>query len=513
MRPWTDARTAATVDRMLRVPTRRPPTRTPVPSGTTASAPVATAIRYLDGRSVSSPLALRTIAPPGGDRATDATPLVRTADILGGLTVALDLTEGLPPGHAMRTAYLAMRVADRLGMDDRTRGSLFHAALLKDAGCSSNAAMVAELFGGDDAQTKGRQLLTDRSVIAQAIFVVRNLPPTDPLPLRIRRFASIIRRGGTARRRMEQTRCERGASITRKAGFPDEVALAVHDVHEHWDGRGQPQGLARHAISPIARIIAPSQCLALFASVRGADEALRVLRARRGTWYEPDITDALTSACASGLLADLEAPDLPRRLAELEPASQVRELDEAGIDQLAGAFADVIDAKSPFTGSHSRRVAQVADALALRMGLPPATRVDIRRAGLLHDIGKLGVPNVILDKPGRLDASEMELIRRHPELALRILGAVPRFHAVAELAACHHERLDGAGYFRGLGGESLGAGARIIAVADVFEALTADRPYRMAMDPEAALGLMRRDAGDHLAREVLAVLPDVLARD
>jgi HD-GYP domain-containing protein (c-di-GMP phosphodiesterase class II) len=221
--------------------------------------------------------------------------------------------------------------------------------------------------------------------------------------------------------------------------------------------------------------------------------------------------DAILAACERGLLRDLDAPDLPGRLADLEPESQVRHLDDTGIDQLAGAFADVIDAKSPFTGSHSRRVSSIADALAGRLGVGASARVQVRRAGLLHDVGKLGVPNRILDKPGRLEPDELALVRRHPELALGILGGVPRFHEVAELAACHHERLDGTGYFRGLGAASLGVGARIIAVADVFEALTADRPYRPAMDTDSALSLMRRDAGDHLAHEVLEQLPHVLA--
>lgn len=484
----------------------------PVPAGERAThVPVPgamPAIRYLDGRSASSPVSLGEGPAPDAPATNGA--LLPTSRILAGLTTALDLTEGLPPGHAVRTAYLAMRVAERLGVDARTRGSLIHAALLKDAGCSSNAAMIAELFGGPDGEIKGRQLMTDRSLIAQARFTIRSLPMTDPLPLRLRRIAWFAMNGRAAQRRVEQTRCERGASIVREAGFGPEVATAVHDVHEHWDGGGLPQGLARGAISPLARIIAPCQCLALFSSLQGGPAAIRVLRDRRGTWYDPEVVDALLAMAASGLLDELDTGELPARLAELEPTDVVRLSDDRDIDRLAGAFADVIDAKSPFTGSHSRRVATIADALAGRLHIPSATRTDVRRAGLLHDIGKLGVPNAILDKPGRLTATEIELIRRHPALALSILGAVPHLREAGELAACHHERLDGTGYFRGLGAEALGAGARIIAVADVFEALTADRPYRAAMSVDQALELMRRDAGDHLAREVLQVLPDVL---
>jgi HD-GYP domain-containing protein (c-di-GMP phosphodiesterase class II) len=145
------------------------------------------------------------------------------------------------------------------------------------------------------------------------------------------------------------------------------------------------------------------------------------------------------------------------------------------------------------------------------LGLPSAGVIDIRRAGLLHDLGKLGVPNMILDKPARLDASEFELIKRHPELTLRILEEIPTFGDVAQVAASHHERLDGRGYFRGLTEPELALGARIVAVADVYEALTADRPYRPAMPVEQATAILREEANGHLASDVVEALINVRA--
>lgn len=455
-------------------------------------------IRYLDGTTTASPVAtgLRLLQ-------RDDAPMSR---LLAALSTALDLTEGQLPGHALRTAYLAMRVADALELAHDEQATLFYAAFLMDAGCSSNAAAVTRIFGGDDLALKGRQATIGRSLLDQAAFTIRNLPSTEPLPLRLRRLIRVGLTGKREQHAIEQLRCERGASIARKAGFSAPVGNAIHDVHEFWDGGGQPRGLAGHAIDPRARVIAACAGLDLFASVRGRAEALSVIASRRGTWYDPDVVDTLLDLGTRGLFDDLEAPDLIGRTMDLEPRGRVDVAEDADVDRLAGAFADIVDAKSPFTGSHSQRVGGLAEGLAVHLGLPGESVIDIRRAGLLHDLGKLGVPNLILDKPSRLEPVEFEVIKRHPELTLRILEPVPAFARVAELAACHHERLDGRGYFRGLTAPDLSIGARIVAVADVFEALTADRPYRAAMPTEQALSILRAEAGEHLAADVIEAL-------
>ncbi|MBA2720803.1 MAG: HD domain-containing protein [Chloroflexi bacterium] len=464
-------------------------------------------IRYLDGTTTASPNrpALSGLTAVPGDRAG-----IPTGRLLGALSTALDLTEGQLPGHSLRTCFLALRVADGLGLSTTDRRDLFHAAFLKDAGCSSNAAAVTRIFGGDDQVLKGRQATVGRSLLAQANFTIRNLPSTEPLPLRLRRLIRIGLSGQREQRQIEQIRCERGASIARKAGFSDRAGVAIHDVHEHWDGGGQPRGLRGDAIDSLARIIAACQGLDVFLSTRGRAEAIRVVAARTGSWYDPDVGAMLLDLSSRGLLDDLAAPDLVTRTMELEPDGLVEIADTAAIDRIAEAFADVVDAKSPFTGLHSRRVAEVAEHLAVALGLAAGEIVDVRRAGLLHDLGKLGVPNSILDKPSRLEPEEFAVIQRHPELTLRILAPIPTFASVAELAACHHERLDGCGYFRGLAAPALATGARIVTVADVWEALTANRPYRAAMDPEQALGIIRAETGDHLAQEVVTSLEELV---
>jgi HD-GYP domain-containing protein (c-di-GMP phosphodiesterase class II) len=469
------------------------------------------AIRYLDGSTTATPLTAALVRERRNDLRVLDREAIPTARLLAGLSMALDLTEGQLPGHALRTCFLAMHLADDLGIGTADRAALFYGAFLKDAGCSSNAAAISRIFGADDIEAKRRQSTIESSLLAYAAFTIRTIPNTEPLPRRLRRIIALGIRGQREHREIEQLRCERGAAIARKAGFDDDVAGAILDLHEHWDGGGDPRGLRGAEIHPLARILAACQGLDIFLTMQGRERAIAVMTQRVGTWYDPDIAEALLEACAAGRLEELAAPDLVGRTMALEPGSQIRTSDDADVDRIAQAFADIVDAKSPFTGMHSSRVADVAEGLAARLGLPAPEVVNVRRAGLLHDLGKLGVPNTVLDKPGHLDGSEMEVIRRHPELTLRILDTIPTFADVAELAACHHERLDGTGYFRGMTAPELALGARIVAVADVFEALTADRPYRTAMPVEAALAIMRESAGEHLAADVVEALADTLA--
>ncbi len=371
-------------------------------------------IRYLDGSTMSDPV--RSASPARADLSLVGREAIQTGRLLAALSTALDLTEGQLPGHSLRTCFLAMRVAGALGLSEADRETLFFAAFLKDAGCSSNAASITQIFGVDEIALKGRQATIDRSIVAYAAFTIRNLPDAEPLPLRLRRLIRIGLSGRTARRAIEQIRCERGATIARKAGFGEPVAKAVHDVHEHWDGGGHPRGLRGEAIDPFGRIIAACAGLDVFVSTQGKAEAVRVLADRRGRWYDPEIVGVLLDLTNRGLLEDVAAPDLVGRTMAFEPDSVIRLADDAAVDRIAGAFADIVDAKSPFTGLHSQQVAGLAGGVAARMGLPAEDVVDVRRAGLLHDIGKLGVPNMILDKPARLEPAEFEIIKRHPEL-------------------------------------------------------------------------------------------------
>jgi HD-GYP domain-containing protein (c-di-GMP phosphodiesterase class II) len=437
---------------------------------------------------------------------------MRLSDIVAALSHALDLTGGQPRGHAERTCLIAMRVADAAGLDAATRSSVFYAALLKDAGCSSTAARVAHLYGGDDTYVKSRRRRVDFASTPHALaHLATTVAPGSRSPLRkARHLHRALAAGRAASREIIALRCDRGAEVARGVGADEAASLAILHVDERWDGRGAPAGLSGEQIAIGGRILALAQCAAVFwADGGGAHAACAVARARRGTWFDPALVDLLLATEHDARFwATLHEPDV----AAHEPSARVVVADEAQVDRVAEAFARVVDAKSPFTARHSGGVADIAAGLARELGHDAGAQRRLRRAGLLHDVGKLGVSSAILDKPGRLDAAEWAAMRRHPEWSLEILARVPAFADLARVAAAHHERLDGSGYFRGLTAAQLDAPSRILAVADVAEALSSERPYREALAPDEVLAIMRADAGVTLDAEAFAALEGFLPR-
>jgi putative nucleotidyltransferase with HDIG domain len=443
----------------------------------------------------------------GGQGYVDGVEL-RLSQVLGGLSYALDITEGQARGHTERSCLIGMRLATALDLDDEARSSLFYALLLKDAGCSSNAAKVAALFGADDAMVKSTRRMTDTSNTAAALWhVLRTAGAGGSALEKGRHVTGVLRSGRTGARSLVQLRCERGASVARSIGLGDLVARAIMDVDEHWDGGGYPAGTSGEEISLAGRVLCLAQTAEVFWRHGGPASACEIVRQRRRTWFDPALVDAFV-----GLERDqpfwrsLRTP----AVAPLEPPDQVLVADEERLDRVAHAFASIVDAKSPYTAHHSEGVATIALTLAGLLDLDATTRPTLYRAALLHDVGKLGVSNRILDKPGRLDPSEQATVRHHPQWSVEILSRVSAFGDVARIAGAHHERLDGSGYYRGLTAAQLDQPSRILAVADVAEALSAQRPYRPGLSPDEVLGIMRADANRALDLDAFTALEHAL---
>ena len=433
-----------------------------------------------------APSPLAASAPAAGVR-------VQLAEVLGALSHALDLTDGQPPGHTLRTCLVGMRLAEELGLPAVERQALYYALLLKDAGCSSNAARMAAVFGSDDQAIKPPMRAADSRLVPLLRETIRSVGRGRSPLERVRRFAGLAGRPGIARE-IIQIRCDRGAAISRRLGFPELTATAIRSLDEHWDGGGYPDGLRGEAIPLLARIVLLAQTVEVFFSERGADAAFDVVRARRRRWFDPRLADHVLRWRRDGAWwASLHGPDVLPQVVHVEPDDGDVAPVSAGeqeIEEVARAFADIIDAKSPFTFRHSANVASLARGAVAELGADEPEARRVHRAGLLHDVGKLGVSNLILDKPGRLDAAERVAIERHPVYTWEVLSRVGAFGDIAATASLHHEKLDGSGYPWQVPGAELDEAARVLAVADVYEAVTADRPYRAGMTPAEARALL-----------------------
>lgn len=443
---------------------------------------------------------------------TPAPERVPVSDVFAALSFALDLTEGQPMGHALRTCLIAMELGGRLGLPLQLRRDLYFAALLKDAGCSSNAARVFSLFGGDDRLTKGARMQVDWSNYFRAAFyALANAAPGGSWFARGARIAKLAHVGPRIAAELVEIRCRRGAEIVLQLGLGSGAAEAVRALDEHWDGRGHPRGLQGDEIPIVARILTLAQTLEVFAMRGGATHALSVVRDRAGRWFDP----LVVAACA-GLERDLaewcalDTQPMKLRVVEAEPGGAALLAGPQAMDRIAEVFAQIVDAKSPFTGAHSQRVTNRAVAISARLGWDAEAIADVRRAGLLHDLGKLTVPNTILDKPSPLTPSEWEIMRMHALFTERILEHVRGFEWLAFAAASHHERLDGSGYCRGLHGEQIPQLSRVLAAADVFDALTSRRPYRRALAADEALTFVQRDRGAGLWPPALDALVETV---
>ena len=428
---------------------------------------------------------------------------VRLAELLAALSLATDLGNGFVPETALRSCLLAVQLGQELGLSDPELSDVYYLPLLRYLGCTAFAYEEAATFGGDDIAFRnafaGVDFGRSREVMGTAFT---RLARDSNAAGRVRAIGAFLSQGQRFAPQMARANCEVSARLAERLGLSRTVIEALGFAYERWDGKGIPAGVSGEGIPVAARIMVLSHTVVTQMQRARLVDPNALVAARAGSDFAPDVAAAFARR-SDDLLESISAESVWDRALEAEPESRPW-LPVTRLDEIATAFADFADLKSPYTLGHSHGVARLAEAAAHGQNLDAADALSVRRAALLHHLGRVGVTNGIWDKPGRLSVAEWERVRLYPYHTERIVARPAAFAPLAPLAGAPHERLDGSGYHRGLPAAVIPPAARVLAAADVYQAMTEARPYRPALAAEAAARQMSAEVADgRLDREAV----------
>jgi HD-GYP domain-containing protein (c-di-GMP phosphodiesterase class II) len=405
------------------------------------------------------------------------------AEVLAALSVAIDLGLGQPAEHMLRAALIATRLADRLGLTTQQRDCTYYTTLIMWIGCHADSHEYARWFG-DDIAVRHDSYLVDWSGMPYLRFLASNVGRGQPLLQRLSVMATLF---ANARGRISQlihSHCTSAALLADRIGLDPNVQAALAFAFERYDGGGLPTGAHGDTIPIQMRIAQVADMVEVHHRGYGVEGAVAMVRARRGGQFDPGIADTFVRD-AEAILSGPQTGDAWVAAVHAAPDHRER-LDERSLDTLLVALGDFVDLKCPFTLGHSRAVARLAGDAALAAGVGADAAALTRRAGHVHDLGRIGVSNQIWSRPGSLSAAEFERVRLHPYLTVRILNQVPGLAQLAEIAGNHHECLNGSGYPRGLKETALSLPDRILAAAVSYQSACEPRPYRDELTPGSA---------------------------
>ena len=333
------------------------------------------------------------------------------------------------------------------------------------------------------------RLVDEGRPLEAATFVLRHLGARRPAVERARLAAGFVGGGRRVLDEIAENHWRTVDALMERLELSETIRASVAQTFERWDGKGDPDGIRGEGLLLPTRLVNLADVVEVFHHAGGVEAAIAVARERSGTQFDPDLVELFCQS-AEQIFTELDAVTSWEALMAAEPGLD-RELSDEEFDRALEAIADFVDLKSPYTLGHSRGVADLARDAAAGLGLPGGDVTTVRRAGLLHDLGRLGVSNTVWDKRDPLTTSEIERVRIHPYLTGRMLASSPTLAPLASLAAQHHERLDGSGYPRALTGEQLSPAAKVLAASDFYRSKLEPRPHRPAVDAQQASLLLR----------------------
>jgi HD-GYP domain-containing protein (c-di-GMP phosphodiesterase class II) len=412
------------------------------------------------------------------------------AELLAGLSLVADVGMGLEPGEAARAALVAVELASAVGADP---SDAYYTTLLQHIGCTAYAHEAAMLLGGDEIAVKRVALRTDFANPGEVLRVyLPGLAPAASLLTQVRAAATAAMHGSSIVQAYSRANCEVAARTAERVGLGGGVVAGLTDIYEQWDGKGGARHLRGNTIALAARIAQVAIVAALFHGLSGVDGAAEALRRRAGTALDPGLVEVI---CGRGkqILGVLSVSNPVKEAVGAEPQPVVR-ISSADLDRVCRAFGEVVDLKTPLHHGHATGVAELAGAAGQRCGLADVEVTQLRRAALVHDLGRAAIPNGIWERRGALSWTDQERVRLHAYHGERVLARCGPLASLAPIVGMHHERLDGSGYHRQAVASAIPLPARLLAAADVFQALIQERAHRPAHSPDEAADVLAAEA-------------------
>lgn len=417
-------------------------------------------------------------------------PSLRLAEFATALSLATDLGQGKPMEMVLATCLLALRLGELLGVNEDELQTIYYLSLFHHAGCTADSQKAASIFGDDLSISPGFFQSVDPTQPWTLLkFMWRNIYTERPLLERAIQMPQVLNAFMEAIR----AHCEVAQLFAARLGLDSSLQKCLLQCNESWNGRGVPGKLKGEAIERAVRIVQVAQEAVALAYFTGEGTVVASLRTRAGVTLDPLVVERFC-ASADHLLerSHIGESSLRELVLSLEPGQRTTMTDEQ-IEAATHALGDFADLKTSYTVGHSCSVAHLVSMAAPIYGLAESEAILVRRAGYIHDVGRVGISSSIWCKPYSLTETEWEKVRLYPYYTDRVFAQSEILRAWGNIASTHCERLDGSGYYRNLTAPMLTPSMRLLAAANKFRGLNEQRPYRKLYSEEEAVQEIKRE--------------------